>query len=65
MRATCFGMLLPIDLLLGTTAGQSIQAVISLVTEKEGVQWGQSVIGALVWIPYVKISKRVANTFIH
>jgi hypothetical protein len=57
--------LLPIDLLLGTTAGQSIQAMISFVTQKEGVQWGQAVIGALVWIPYVKMSKRVANTFIH
>jgi hypothetical protein len=58
-------LILPIDLLIGTTTGQSIQEMISLVQPKEAAQWGRSVIGALVWIPYVRMSKRVANTFVH
>jgi hypothetical protein len=57
-------LILPIDILLGTTTGPSIQQMISLVEPKEAAQWGQAVIGALIWIPYIKISKRVANTFI-
>jgi uncharacterized protein DUF2569 len=58
-------LLLPVDLLLVTATGQSIQQMISLVDAKEGTQWGQGVIGALVWIPYVKMSKRVTNTFVN
>jgi hypothetical protein len=56
-------LLMPIDLVLATTTGQSIQAKISLVIPKEAAQWSQAVIGALIWIPYIKMSKRVANTF--
>lgn len=57
-------LLLPIDLLIATGTGQSIQKLISLVEPKEAAQWLQSVVGALIWIPYIKLSKRVANTFI-
>jgi hypothetical protein len=51
-----------VAVIIGATTGQSLGSSFHL-DEKDGGQLIVAVIGALIWIPYVMRSLRVANTF--
>jgi hypothetical protein len=63
-------LLFPLDVIfssatLSAYTGQSIEDLSVRMIDPETVgQWIATIIGAAIWIPYIKLSRRVANTFI-
>jgi hypothetical protein len=62
-------LLLPLDVIftaatLNAYTGQSVAVLVGKMMTAELVgQWVVVIISAAIWIPYIKLSKRVANTF--
>jgi hypothetical protein len=62
-------LLFPLDIVLTSAVlsaytGQSVDIFTDKMTDPTDVaQWIVIIIGAAIWIPYIKLSKRVANTF--
>jgi hypothetical protein len=50
---------------LNTYTGQSIGTLLGTMMAPDAVgAWIAAIIIAAIWIPYIKLSKRVANTFV-